>query len=112
MTNGTLTVTGSVSPSGGVLTIADGATVNFTSMSFAVGADGSCGCLATPGSLDLSDVSISVANMAACPPRGLTIVDAGSVTGTPSISLDVPCTSVVSGGRVRVGVPGGTLILR
>ena len=113
VTNGTLTVTGTVwpgYPDAGTLTV-NGATLAPAKLAYVLGEDGTCGQLAVNGPLDLTGVEIAVDNLANKGKGSLTLVTAGSITGTPTCSQSgaVIC---VDGNSVRLGSAGMTVIIR
>ena len=113
VTNGALTVTGTVwpgYPDAGTLTVAD-ATLAPAKLAYVLGADGTCGKLAVDGALDLTGVEIAVDNLANKGKGALTLVTAGSITGTPTCSQQ-GVVLAVTGNSVRLGVLGTTVIFR
>ena len=113
VTNGTLTVTGTVwpgYPDAGTLTV-NGATLAPAKLAYVLGADGTCGKLAVNGSLDLTGVEIAVDNLANKGKGSLTLVTAGSITGTPTCSQP-EAIIFVDGNSVRLGAVGMTVIIR
>ena len=113
VTNGTLTVTGTVwpgYPDAGTLTVA-GATLAPAKLAYVLGEDGTCGKLAVNGPLDLTGVEIAVDNLANKGKGSLTLVTAGSITGTPTCSQQ-GVVLAVTGNSVRLGVLGTTVIIR
>ena len=113
VTNGTLTVTGTVwpgYPDAGTLTV-NGAALAPAKLAYVLGEDGTCGRLAVGGALDLTGVEIAVDNLANKGKGSLTLVTAGSITGTPACSQQ-GVVLVVTGNSVRLGVLGTTVIVR
>ena len=113
VTNGTLTVTGTVwpgYPDAGTLTV-KGATLAPAKLAYVLGADGTCGQLAVNGPLDLTGVEIAVDNLANKGKGSLTLVTAGSITGTPTCSQP-EAIIFVDGNSVRLGAVGMTIIFR
>ena len=113
VTNGTLTVTGTVwpgYPDSGTLTV-KGATLAPAKLAYVLGADGTCGQLAVNGPLDLTGVEIAVDNLANKGKGSLTLVTAGSITGTPTCSQP-EAIIFVDGNSVRLGAVGMTIIFR
>ncbi len=113
VTNGTLTVTGTVwpgYPDAGTLTVA-GATLAPAKLAYVLGEDGTCGLLAVGGALDLSGVEIWVDNLANKGKGALTLVTAGSITGTPTCSQPGVVLSVTAN-TLRLGSAGTTVIIR
>ena len=76
-----------------------------------IGEDGTCGQLAVNGPLDLTGVEITVDNLSAKGKGSLTLVTAGSITGTPTCSQQ-GVVLAVTGNSVRLGVLGTTVIFR
>ena len=113
VTNGALTVTGTVwpgYPDAGTLTV-NGATLAPTKLAYVLGEDGTCGKLAVNGPLDLTGVEIAVDNLANKGKGSLTLVTAGSITGTPTCSQP-EAIIYMDGNSVRLGVVGMTVIIR
>ncbi|MBR1587455.1 MAG: autotransporter-associated beta strand repeat-containing protein [Kiritimatiellae bacterium] len=113
VTNGTLTVTGTVwpgYPDAGTLTVA-GATLAPAKLAYVLGEDGACGQLAVGGALDLTGVEITVDNLANKGKGSLTLVTAGSITGTPTCNQP-EAVICVDGKTVRLGSAGMTVIIR
>ncbi len=113
VTNGTLTVTGTVwpgYPDAGTLTV-KGATFAPAKLAYVLGEDGTCGQLAVNGPLDLTGVEITVDNLANKGKGSLTLVTAGSITGTPTCSQP-EAVIFVDGNSVRLGAVGMTVIIR
>ena len=113
VTNGTLTVTGTVwpgYPDAGTLTV-NGATLAPRKLAYVLGADGTCGQLAVNGPLDLTGVEITVDNLAKKGKGSLTLVTAGSIAGTPTCSQP-EAVIFVDGNSVRLGAVGMTVIIR
>ena len=113
VTNGTLTVTGTVwpgYPDAGTLTV-NGATLAPRKLAYVLGEDGTCGQLAVNGPLDLTGVEIAVDNLANKGKGSLTLVTAGSITGTPTCSQP-EAVIFVDGNSVRLGAVGMTVIIR
>ena len=113
VTNGTLTVTGTVwpgYPDAGSLTVA-GATLVPTKLAYVLDEEGTCGHLFVNGPLDLSGVEIAVDNLANKGKGSITLVTAQSITGTPTCSQP-EAVIYVSGNTVRLGSVGMTVIIR
>ena len=113
VTNGTLTVTGTVwpgYPDAGTLTV-NGATLAPAKLAYVLDEDGTCGKLAVNGSLDLTGVEITVDNLAKKGKGSLTLVTAGSITGTPTCSQP-KAVIFVEGNSVRLGAVGMTVSIR
>ena len=113
VTNGTLTVTGTVwpgYPDAGTLTV-NGATLAPAKLAYVLGEDGTYGKLAVNGPLDLTGVEIAVDNLANKGKGALTLVTAGSITGTPTCSQP-EAVICVDGNSVRLGSAGMTVIIR
>ena len=113
VTNGTLAVTGTVwpgYPDAGTLTV-NGATLAPAKLAYVLGEDGTCGKLAVNGPLDLTGVEITVDNLANKGKGSLTLVTAGSITGTPTCNQPdvVLCVTAHS---LRLGAVGMTVIIR
>ena len=113
VTNGTLTVTGTVwpgYPDAGTLTM-KGAALAPAKLAYVLGEDGTCGQLAVNGPLDLTAVEIAVDNLSYKKKGSLTLVTAGSITGTPTCSQQ-GVVIAVTGNSVRLGVLGTMVIVR
>jgi autotransporter-associated beta strand protein len=113
VTNGTLTVTGTVwpgYPDAGTLTVKE-ATFAPAKLAYVLGEDGTCGQLAVSGTLNLTGVEIAVDNLSYKKKGSLRLVTAGSITGTPTCSQQ-GVVLVVTGSRVYLGVQGTTVIFR
>jgi hypothetical protein len=112
--NGALTVTGTVWPGvgdSGTLTIAEGATLALSKLSYAVAADGSCGRLKVAGVLDLSEAEITV-DAPERAQRGVKLIEAGQIVGVPRTDLAGRYGFSVSGGSVRFARLGTIVILQ
>ncbi len=111
VSNGTLTVTGTVWPGvydSSTLKIDSTATLNLSKIGCSVATDSTCGCLEVAGTLDLAGVTVFGENMGNKQPnRGLTLATATTLTGVPGtdVSLGDNRASVV-GEKLRVGAPG------
>lgn len=113
VTNGTLTVTGTVwpgYPDAGTLTV-NGATLAPAKLAYVLGEDGTCGQLAVNGPLDLMGAEIAVDNLSYKKKGSLRLVTADSITGTPTCSQP-GVVLVVTGSSVYLGVQGTTVIVR
>lgn len=113
VTNGTLTVTGTVwpgYPDAGTLTVA-GATLAPAKLAYVLDEEGTCGHLTVNGPLDLTDVEIAVDNLANKGKGAITLVTAQSITGTPTCSQP-EAIIYVDGNSVRLGAVGMTVIIR
>ena len=117
VSNGTLTVTGTVWPGvgdSGALKIDSTATLNFSTLGCFVNADGTCGCLEIAGTLSLAGVTIVGESMEnKIQNRGLTLVRAASLVGSPTVDASLLDNNVtVSGGALRIGAPAFIIIVR
>jgi autotransporter-associated beta strand protein len=116
VSNGTLTVTGTVWPGAdgaGVLKIDATASVALSAIGCRVGPQGTCGLLDVDGTLDISGVRLLGENLAGRnADRGLTLVRARALTGRPATLRVWDLGVTVDGARLRLGVPGTTIILR
>ena len=116
VSNGTLTVTGAVWPGvyeSGTLKIDSTATLNMTRVGCSVASDGTCGCLETAGTLNLSGVTVVGENMENKKRGGLTLARAAAFTGSPVGDPSLAGNAVsVSGGKLRIGAPGFFLIFK
>ncbi len=114
---GTLTVTDTIWPGlgadGGALTVSGG-TLAATKLRYAVAKDAEgasvCGKLVHGGLLDLTGVEIIVDDVENLGARGLTILEAGTLTGTPTWSLPTPYRVVNQGNSLRLVAATGTTI--
>ncbi len=115
---GTLTVTDTIWPGlgvdGGTLTVSGG-TLTATKIRYAVAKDAEgasvCGKLVHGGLLNLTGVEIVVDDVDNLGKRGLTILEAGTLTGTPTWSLPTPYRVVGQGNSLRLVAAVGTTIL-
>ena len=109
VSNGTLTVTGTVWPGvgdSGTLKIDQTATLNMTTLGCYVAPGSTCGCLEVAGAFDLTGVTIVSEGMANKGRKGLTFVKAASLTGSPATSVVDGYGVSVERGMLRIGVPG------
>ena len=113
VSNGTLTVTGTVwpgYPDAGTLTVKE-ATLAPAKLAYVLDEEGACGQLAVNGPLDLTGVEISVDNLANKGKGAITLVTAQSITGTPT--CDQPEAIIYANGNtVRLCTAGTTVIIR
>jgi len=112
VTNGALTVTGTVAPSG-TLSVPD-ASVLSGSLVVNVAANGTCDHLAVAGSLDLSDLAFLPSLPATSPavPAYTIITAPGGITGTfESASVAAPWRVAYSATDVRLVYLSGTMLL-
>ena len=113
VTNGTLTVTGTVwpgYPDAGTLTVAC-ATLAPAKLAYVLNEEGTCGHLAANGPLDLTGVEIAVDNLANKGKGSITLVTAQPLTGTPTCSQS-GAVIYMSGNSLRLGAVGMTVIIR
>jgi autotransporter-associated beta strand protein/T5SS/PEP-CTERM-associated repeat protein len=111
--NGTLNVTGWVYPGygdNGELSVASDAALNLKKLGYKVDDSGACGVLKVAGSIDLSGVGVSV-DLTEVPARGLRLVDAASISGSP-VKLSGKYALSVRGGSLRMGVPPLIITIR
>ncbi|MBQ7190584.1 MAG: autotransporter-associated beta strand repeat-containing protein [Kiritimatiellae bacterium] len=116
VTNGSLTVTGTVwpgYPDKGTLTVTDG-TLTPAKLAFELDDNGTCGRLDVGGTLDLSGAEIVVDNALAATGKGvLTLATASSITGTPVFNQsDVVLVTKSNALRIYVGRIGTILSIR
>ena len=115
VSNGTLTVTGTVWPGvgdSGTLKI-DGAEEKEIPSSggrgmtcACVAPGGVCGCLEVAGAFDLTDVTIVAEGMTNMGNKRVMLVKAASLTGSPATSWVDGYRVTVRGGLLRIGAPG------
>ena len=114
VSNGTLTVTGTVWPGvgdSGILKIDASASISLSSIGCAVNGDGTCGCLEVDGTLDLEGVTVVGENLES-KSKGLVVVRAASITGKP-VTTRVDGMAVSSdGGRLAIGLSPLIFIIR
>ncbi len=116
VSNGTLVVTGTVWPGvgdSGILKIDATASLSLSTLGCAVAADGTCGCLEVDGTLDLSGVTVVGEGLEYKPEgKGLTLVRAGAITGSPA-TVSIADNGVgVRGGVLCIGAPGLIIFVR
>ena len=116
VTNGSLTVTGTVwpgYPDKGTLTVTDG-TLTPAKLAFELDDNGTCGRLEVGGTLDLSGAEIVVDNALAATGKGVvTLATASSITGTPIFNQsDVVLVTKSNAVRIYVGRIGTILSIR
>ena len=117
VTNGTLTVTGTVwpgYPETGTLTVASG-TLTPAKLAFVLDDNGTCGRLdVIDGTLDLSNTEIIVDNAVAATEKGLvTLATATSITGMPTCNQQgVNLVTKSNAVRIYVGKTGTILSIR
>ena len=117
VSNGTLTVTGTVWPGvgdSGTLKIDSTATLNLSTLGCSVAEGGSCGCLEVAGTQNLAGVTVVGEGMEnKVPKRGLTLVRAASLVGSPTADASLLHNKIsVVGGSLRIGAPPFILIVR
>ncbi len=116
VSNGTLVVTGTVWPGvgdSGILKIDATASFSLSTLGCAVAADGTCGCLEVDGTLDLSGVTVVGEGLEYKPEgKGLTLVRAGAIIGSPA-TVSIADNGVgVRGGVLCIGAPGLIIFVR
>jgi len=117
VSNGTLTVTGTVWPGvgdSGTLKIDSTATLNLSTLGCSVAEGGLCGCLEVAGTQNLAGVTVVGEGMEnKVSKRGLTLVRAASLVGSPTADASLLHNNIsVSGGSLRIGAPPFILIVR
>ena len=110
VSNGTLTVTGAVWPGvygAGTLTIDSTATLSLTKLGCCVASDGTSGCLDVSGTLSLEGVTVVGEGMANKTRRGITLVKASAIVGSPAADASLAGNGIsLVRGTLRVGAPG------
>ena len=102
-------MTGAVWPGvyeSGTLKIDSTATLNMATLGCCIASDGTCGCLEVAGAQSLAGVTVVGEGMENKGSKGLTLVKASAITGSPTRDASLAGNGIsVSGGKLRIGAP-------